>query len=60
LSLLDIYIDQVRLLSSVPSNAHIDDFFEFQPDSGTRGHVYKLFKPRCFVIFVEFFLLSVL
>ena len=29
------------------ANVRFDDFFMVSPSSQTRGHPYKLFKPRC-------------
>lgn len=34
---------------------NLDDFFEFAPVKTTRGHAYKLYKPRCSNVRTNFF-----
>jgi len=49
LELRRLYLDLVFCYKVVFGlvSINFDDYFEVQSALGTRGHTYKLFKPRC-------------
>jgi len=49
LELRQLYLDLILCYKIVLGlvGVNFDDFFTFSPSSQTRGHSYKLYKPRC-------------
>jgi len=63
LELRRLHLDLIycyKIVFGLVAVLNIDDFFEFQSTTNTRGHAYKLFKPRCTSSVRSSFLLSVL